>query len=79
MDVESQPAGQNIAGFEYPDRSQDEILCHVELLIDGGYLDGSILRGRQGQPAKCLVRKLTWNGHEFLASAKNDTVWKRVY
>jgi len=25
-----------------------------------------------------LVRKITWKGHDFLANAKNDTVWKKV-
>ena len=78
MDVESHPAGQGISGFEYPGRTEMEILCHVELLIDGGYLDGQIRNGSQGQPKLCMVKKLTWEGHEFLANARNDTVWKRV-
>ena|ERR1043166_5041248 len=78
LDAESVPAGQTIFGFEFSGQTEAEILGHVELLIDAGYLDGTIMRGRQGQPMKCAVKKLTWEGHEFLADAKNDTVWKRV-
>jgi hypothetical protein len=25
-----------------------------------------------------VIRRLTWEGHEFLSKAKNDTVWKKV-
>jgi hypothetical protein len=34
-------------------------------------LDGSIV-------SACFIHRLTWDGHEFLANAKNDTIWKKV-
>ncbi len=80
IDVEATAPGKVTFGFNYPERAErtdKEILCHVELLIDEGYLDGSVIPGDEG-PVDCAVRKITWKGHEFLANAKNDTVWKRV-
>lgn len=80
IDAEAAEPGQVIFGFNYPEcseRTEKEILCHVELLIDAGYLDGSVVQGNDG-PVHCAVRKINWSGHEFLANAKNDTVWKRV-
>ena len=74
MDAEAAEAGKNIYGFEYPDRSQNEVLCHVELLIEAGLIDGNVFQDEQGQACDCVVKKITWNGHEFLANAKNDTV-----
>jgi hypothetical protein len=80
IDAEAAEPGQVIFGFDYPEcpeRTKKEILCHVELLIDAGFLEGDVVRSDSG-PVDCAVTKITWAGHEFLANAKNDTVWKRV-
>jgi hypothetical protein len=26
----------------------------------------------------CIIFRMTWAGHEFLANARNNTVWKKV-
>ena len=63
--------------YELPaieDYSESEIEYHVVLLQDAGLLlarepfDGSPL----------IPYKLTWQGHEFIEAAKNETVWQRA-
>ncbi|CAL8972876.1 hypothetical protein RHODGE_RHODGE_01029 [Rhodoplanes serenus] len=51
---------------------------HIELLFAAGMIDG--LESRViGRPyAFILVRDLTWEGHDFVASLKNDTVWNQL-
>jgi hypothetical protein len=31
-----------------------------------------------GEPTRRAIMRVTRNGHEFLANAKNDTIWKEV-
>jgi len=78
LDIESSPSGTPIREFTYEGRSQPEILEHVALLLDADYIDGVLAKNGMGMPAGCLVRRMTWAGQEFLAKAKNDTVWKKV-
>jgi hypothetical protein len=78
LDIESSPPGQPIAGFNYDGRSDAEVLEHVQLLLDANFIDGSIAEGNVGQPVGCVVMRMTWAGQEFLANAKNDTIWKKV-
>src|SRR5690242_8249708 len=78
LDIESNPPGELIRGFEYEGRSKAEILEHVQYLLDADFIDGEIGEGNMGQPIDCVVRRMTWTGQQFLAKAKNDTVWKKV-
>jgi hypothetical protein len=48
------------------------------LLIEGDVLDGQIVGQLGTSDDYYFVTRLTWAGHEFLANAKNDTVWKKV-
>jgi hypothetical protein len=45
-------------------------------MIEANLLDGDIIRTFGN--SSYLVRKITWQGHDFLANAKNDTIWKKV-
>jgi hypothetical protein len=76
--IEASPPGQPIFGFRIEGRDDAEILEHVQLLLDADFIDGQITEGNRGEPVGCVVMRMTWTGQEFLAKAKNDTVWKKV-
>jgi hypothetical protein len=78
LDIEEQAPKQLIFGFTYEGKTTEEIMAHVELLEEAGYIEAIIATDAQGFPDRCVVKRLTWNGHEFLSNAKNDTVWKKV-
>jgi uncharacterized protein DUF2513 len=70
-------------------RSSEEISYHIKLLSEAGLAevgaadgqftykksDGSILS--KGQKVYSVM-SLTWQGHEFLDAARNDTIWRKV-
>jgi DNA-binding transcriptional ArsR family regulator len=71
------------------DRSPEEISYHVKLLGEAGLVDVGVADGqfRDRQPDGSLrVRgqkvyspiSLTWEGHEFLDAARNDTIWRKA-
>jgi hypothetical protein len=78
LDVESCPPGQPITGFTYDGKEQPEILEHVVLLTNAEFIEGDVRLGANGAPHACCIRRLTWKGHEFLDSARDDVLWRKV-
>lgn len=78
IDVEANPPNQIIQDFRYDGVDSLIIAEHVRLLIDAGYLEGEVIRQFGTSQFAYVVTGMTWQGHEFLANAKNDTVWKKV-
>jgi hypothetical protein len=64
--------------YELPGWAQDVVDYHVTLLIEKRLVEGKELRG-SGERIGVLVHRLTWEGHEFLEKARNDTVWRRAF
>lgn len=73
-------------------RSSDEVNYHVYLLHQAGLIQAvSAVAGGAGARAqrsagvlvqsdsfKYIPLRLTWQGHEFLDAARNDTLWRKV-
>ena len=50
---------------------------HYALLIEAGLVDGKVVKGNE-RIVETYVSRLTWNGHEFLDAARNETGWRHV-
>lgn len=74
--VEQSPPGQRIENLSETNYETEVISEHIKLLIEGGFLEGNVDRSYGG--VHYVVFGLTWEGHNFLDNAKNDTVWKKV-
>ncbi|MDA8093308.1 MAG: DUF2513 domain-containing protein [Betaproteobacteria bacterium] len=74
-EVENWPADAPPGSVEFPGEYD---LCnvneHLALLVDAGLLDGRVLRGMDGLHGIVIFR-VTWEGHDFLGSMKDETVW----
>src|ERR1041384_7841363 len=75
LKVEDLPSGESIGEFHFEGIDPKVVAEHVELLIEAKLIEGATLGPKR---AAYSVRRLTWPGHDFLANAKNDTVWKKV-
>ena len=66
--------------LEIPDYPQEEIYSHVELMEEKGLVEAIISRavGRLDSIELCAVKRLTWEGHDFLDVSRNDTRWKKA-
>ena len=68
-------------GETKPDLSkwtEEQKLYHAALLIEAGLLRGEVIHDSQGKIATAIIYRLTWEGHEFLDAARDETVWKKV-
>ena len=77
LQVEATPPGTTIQNLTCEGFDEATIIEHVDIMIEAGLIDGIIPNTLVGSSG-FLVRKITWKGHDFLANAKNDTVWKKV-
>ena len=60
------------------DRSEGEVGHHLKLLEEAGFLAGIDVTPLVGDGPRVIPERLTWEGHEFLDSIRDDTVWKEV-
>lgn len=52
---------------------------HLELLEEAGYIEATPLRSAMPPYLMAVhVERLTWDGHDFLEAARNETVWKKA-
>lgn len=77
---------QPLRGFAIAGRTRQEVGYHLSLAKDAGLvLCDTAHRGfeRGAFPAVPsfpypVVRRLTWQGHEFIDAFRDDTIWQRV-
>jgi len=79
LQAEAAPPNQ-FPKIELPEYPEDAITEHIQLLAERGLLDAAIAPSGFGSKriATAFVRRLTWQGHEFLQNAKNEQVWERT-
>jgi hypothetical protein len=64
--------------FTVPGYDADTIGHHVWLMQQGGLLTASTVVAMHDASPIAIPESITWQGHEFLAAVRNDTVWRKV-
>lgn len=62
---------------DFSSEQRESISYHSELLIEAGLVDGKMIKSMGRDILEFFITRLTWNGHEFLDTIKNETVWKK--
>jgi DNA-binding transcriptional ArsR family regulator len=62
----------SIKGYE-----EQEVAYHIMLLKEAGLLEAATAQFGDGRLA-AQPRRLTWQGHEFLDAARDDTNWQKT-
>jgi len=78
LKVEETPAPNQLKLKDFPNEDGYEITYHIQLLIDAGLIDATINGTTSLDPNDFLLRRLTWQGHEFIDSIKNKTIWDKT-
>jgi hypothetical protein len=58
--------------------AKDVRAYHVQLMLDADLVEGQVLRDANGVPADYCVIRMTWDGHDFLDAARDETLWVRA-
>jgi hypothetical protein len=51
---------------------------HLVMLFEAGFIAAEPERTSTGRVFKVHPFRLTWEGHEFLAAARNDSIWAKT-
>ena len=59
--------------------TEDQILYHKALLLEAGLAEGKPHYPNKPTeiPDKVIIRKLTWEGHNFIDAIRDDDRWKK--
>lgn len=77
--VEGRPEGRNVGWkINIDGYSDEEIGYHVYLMNQAGLLIATDATFQESLSPYWIPNALTWDGHDFLASIKDDTVWKKA-
>ena len=60
------------------DRSDTEVSYHVKLMDQAGLIEADDLSTRGEDGFQWQAKGLTWDGHEFLDAARNNSLWERA-
>jgi len=70
----SKPVG--VESIEIEGHSPAEIAFHVNLLADAGFVNAEVIRSPGGRIIKCYPADLTWHGHDFLDTIREEETWR---
>lgn len=77
-DIENIPAGQRYTDIAYlTDYDPDTVYAHIDLLLNAGLIEGKTINLQRGIGG-VIIKGLTWDGHDFLDAATDDTLWKKA-
>lgn len=70
--------GDTLRLSSFPSERAADISYHAELLLEAGLVDGQMSKTIGRGPHDFFLRRLTWNGHEFLDSIRSVSVWEKT-
>ncbi len=80
MELEKSPLDSMVtnANLRFEDYDSKVVAFHLEMLKEAGFIDASIAKTADAKRTpQFMVKKILWEGYEFLDNAKNDTIWKK--
>lgn len=76
FDLEERKEKDFVGYYNLEGYSTDEVEYHLELMVEKGLLKGKFVYADGRMLFSSL--KISWEGHDFLDSIKNDTIWKMI-
>jgi len=74
--IEEDGQGLGILDLEFDDYDDEFVSYQIKLLAEAGLITANDCSTRAGLSWR--ARSLTWDGHEFLDAARNDSVWNKA-
>ena len=77
-EVESSDHGYYVGYPEIKGYSVEQIRYHIHLLGESGLADVVDVSFSDGNSPQAELRNLTWQGHDFLDSIKDESLWEKA-
>lgn len=63
---------------DFSENEAASIAYNMELLIEAKIVNGQMSEEITLEPQDFFAERLTWEGHEFLDSIRNDSIWEKT-
>lgn len=73
IEMEKWPAGQRHGEIILDGRSDEEVTAHLGMMVEAGLIEAIDASSNDGEA--WIPQRITWEGYEFLDSARSDTIW----
>ena len=77
LQIEALPAAPPVQ-YRMSEIEDPVLLAHLELLIEGGLVNGRISRSQGTRGDVISVSGLTWHGHEWVEMVRSQSLWNEV-
>ena len=67
------PSSIEIEGY-----TSDQVGHHCYLLMQAGLIEGADSTSMNDPSPTAIPLNLTWNGHEFIVTAKDENIWQQT-
>lgn len=74
--LEKKPLNEILSPEDIQDVSEQEVSYHIMLLAEAGLL--KTIDGSSASDIYIFASRLTWEGHEFLDAARDDSRWEKA-
>ncbi len=74
--IESHEAGFFRNELEIEGYTEEKVGYHVYLMMEAGLVNGVDETVMTSTSPSAIATGLTWEGHEFIDAARNETIWK---
>lgn len=78
LEIENQESGYAPGNIVIEDYNQEQIRYHAYIMTQGGLIESISCTNLNSNSPQAIPKNLTWAGHEFIATARNDTLWKKA-
>lgn len=78
IEIEDAEPNETLTDIELGGYSKQAIKYHLSLLEEGGYIRANFAKTEEAGIIHYLVEDLTTKGHDWLAAARNETVWNKT-
>lgn len=75
---EDKPDDKLVENLEIEGYDLTIIQHHLVMIFEAGFIAAEPERTNTGRVFKVYPFRLTWEGHEFLAAARNDSIWMKT-
>jgi hypothetical protein len=77
--IEQQDCGRNVGWtIEIEGFTDEQIGYHIHLMGQAGLLEAHETTSMSDTSPSAIPIALTWSGHDFLESAKDETLWSKA-
>jgi hypothetical protein len=76
MRIEAQENYRDNISCEFEGYTEEQVHYHIMLLSEAGLVVA--INASSMQDIQWIPQRLTWQGHEFLDSARDNTIWSKA-